>query len=367
MKSEIENRADFNKIRYSMCWEDADLLLTALNIKPTDKILSVASAGDNAFAMLSQNPQHVLAVDLSFAQIACCELRKTCYKYLDYESFIKFSGALGEDTCSQAERLKIFYAIKKFLPGKVNLFWSNHINYIKQGFMRIGRFENYFKIFRTMIMPLIHDQKTIDMLLSEKNLKEQVCFYDTIWNTTKWKCLFKIFFSKTVMGKLGRDPEFYKYVSVSASESILNRSEYALKYLSTFKNPYLNYILKGCFKPNCLPFALREENFLKIKENIDKIEFKQMSIEDALSSSETFTCLNLSDIFEYMSEESMSKIYLDIFKHTKSGAKIVYWNMLVNRKCPMPQKVDYDDYICHQLLSQDKAFFYQDFILEIVK
>ena len=46
-KSEIETRADFNIIRYGQVWEDADILLKALDIQPNDTCLSIASAGDN--------------------------------------------------------------------------------------------------------------------------------------------------------------------------------------------------------------------------------------------------------------------------------------------------------------------------------
>jgi S-adenosylmethionine:diacylglycerol 3-amino-3-carboxypropyl transferase len=44
------------KIRYAQCWEDADVLLEALDIQPGQSCLSIASAGDNTLAMLAKNP-----------------------------------------------------------------------------------------------------------------------------------------------------------------------------------------------------------------------------------------------------------------------------------------------------------------------
>jgi S-adenosylmethionine-diacylglycerol 3-amino-3-carboxypropyl transferase len=51
--SEIAAHVDFPHIRYGQCWEDADILLTALDIQPGDVCLSIASAGDNTLALLT--------------------------------------------------------------------------------------------------------------------------------------------------------------------------------------------------------------------------------------------------------------------------------------------------------------------------
>ena len=44
IKSEVEDYAKFDLIRYAQVWEDADVLLEALDINENDKILSIASA-----------------------------------------------------------------------------------------------------------------------------------------------------------------------------------------------------------------------------------------------------------------------------------------------------------------------------------
>ena len=45
------------KISYSQCWEDPDVLIEGLNISEKDTVLSIASGGDNTFAMLLKNPK----------------------------------------------------------------------------------------------------------------------------------------------------------------------------------------------------------------------------------------------------------------------------------------------------------------------
>lgn len=368
MSSEIEKRTNFDIIRYSQCWEDADILIEGLELKENDIILSVASAGDNSFSLLTKNPKKILAVDLSKAQIACCELRKACYKYLNYEDFIKLSGVLNNSDA--IEKAVIYRQIKDNLPEWVQEYFEMNKNYIYSGFMTVGKFENYFRLFRTKILPLVHNRETVDNLLKNKNIRQQVTFYDKKWNNFKWRSMFKIFFSKHVMGKHGRDPEFYKYVEKNCAETILTHAEFALKYINTYTNPYLNYILNGQYFEHCLPHALRKENFEIIKKNIDNIEFKVLSIEDAIINSEcNFDAYNLSDIFEYMSEESMKNIYENIINKSNKNARIMYWNMLVDRKCPkdLSEKIEYNKEHCKTLHKKDKAFFYSDLVIEKIK
>ena len=71
MRSEAAARADFSAIRYAQVWEDADVLLAGLDVQPGDTCVSIASAGDNALALLTKDPARVIALDLSPAQIAC--------------------------------------------------------------------------------------------------------------------------------------------------------------------------------------------------------------------------------------------------------------------------------------------------------
>ena len=63
-------------IRYSQVWEDYELLKQGLKIQSDDHILSIASAGCNALAMLLEEPASVTAVDLNPSQTAICHLKK---------------------------------------------------------------------------------------------------------------------------------------------------------------------------------------------------------------------------------------------------------------------------------------------------
>src|SRR5947209_2079780 len=93
MGSEVAASADFSGVRYAQCWEDADVLVAGLDIQPGDVCLSIASAGDNALALLTRDPARVIALDLSPAQLACLELRVAGYRELSHPELLELIGS----------------------------------------------------------------------------------------------------------------------------------------------------------------------------------------------------------------------------------------------------------------------------------
>ena len=75
IRSEVAERANFSTIHYAQCWEDGDIMLEALDVRPGQVCLSIASGGDNTLAMLSRGPARVIAIDVNPAQIAILELK----------------------------------------------------------------------------------------------------------------------------------------------------------------------------------------------------------------------------------------------------------------------------------------------------
>lgn len=361
----IEQRANLSFIRYANCWEDADVLLKALKPQNKSHILSIASAGDNSLSLLSQSPNLVLAIDINPAQLACTELKKMAFKYLSYEKILEF---LGLFPCE--DRKKTYLSLKNHLSHESSQFWNAHMNHIQNGIIHMGKFENYFRLFRSYCLPLIHSTKTVDSLLFKKTREERSIFYSQKWNNFRWKLLFKVFFGKKIMGKLGRDPEFFKYVKKDVAKNILFRVQHGLTALSTDNNPYLEYILKGNFKKS-LPHYLREENFEKIKKNIDRLSLFKGNLKEAFKAHPNvqFDGFNLSDIFEYMSHDEYECELESIIKASKKNARIAFWNMLCSRKKvpSLEDKIEFFEKESSSLLKEDKAFFYQSFVLGVVR
>jgi len=364
LPTEAAARADFNQIRYAQCWEDADVLLEALDVREGDVCLSIASAGDNSFSLLSRNPAKVIAVDLNPAQLACVWLRKAAYARLTHEELLQLIGARPAD-----DRQRLYTRCRPDLPTPVQQFWDARPDLINSGIGSAGKFERYFMLFRTRILPFIHTRKRVDRLLAGGSREARHAFYTSTWNSFRWRLMFNLFFSRFVMGRFGRDPAFFQYVQGSVSQRILQRARHALTELNPAENPYLQWILTGRYT-TALPHALRPENFEPIRRNLDRLHVHHGSIEQYLAGQpdERIDRFNLSDIFEYMSEDNHATLLKLMVSRAKPGATLAYWNMLVPRSRPaqLAGQLSENRALGDRLLLQDKAFFYSRLVVENV-
>lgn len=367
MNAEVADRADFSQIRYAQCWEDADILLSALNIKPGDTCVAIASAGDNALAMLAKSPARVIALDLNPAQLACLELRVAAYRCLSHPELLMLIGSTRSVGEMSNIRTQLYQRCRSHLSPQAQRFWDTHPQEIALGIGHAGKFERYFALFRDRLLPLVHRGDRVNQLLIGGSLEQRETFYREKWDTWRWKLLFRVFFSRFLMGRLGRDPSFFQYVEGSVADRILTRTGYALTQLDPAANPYLQWILKG-YHTTALPYALRPENFDLIRANLDRLEWHCTSLEEFLDrvGEKAIDCYNLSDIFEYMSPENYAELLVRIVRSGRSGGRLAYWNMLAPRQRPevMADKLRSLPNMASDLHAKDKAFFYSAFIVE---
>ncbi|MXW81930.1 MAG: DUF3419 family protein [Rhodothermaceae bacterium] len=364
MSTEAAARADFSFVRYAQCWEDADILLEALDVAEGDVCLSIASAGENSLSLLSCKPARVIAVDMNPAQLACLALRVAAYRVLSHEELLQL---IGSRECGDREAL--YRRCRGVLEGGARDFWDARPQLVQAGIGNAGKFEDYFAVFRRKVLPWIHPRHRVEQLLAGGAADERRHFYTRHWANRRWELLFRLFFSRFVMGRMGRDPEFFRYVEGSVSERILARARHALTELDPAANPYLQWILTGRHT-TALPHALRRENFDIIRENLDRLEWHCLSIEELLDAEPELLvdCHNLSDIFEYMSDDYFHELLSKLTAHSRDGARLAYWNMLVPRSRPpeLASKLIPNHELAERLHLQDKAFFYSRFVVETV-
>ncbi len=363
-RSEVASQADFSEIRYAQCWEDADILLAGLDVQPGDTCLSIASAGDNTLALLSKRPARVIALDLSAAQLACLELRVAAYRELNYGELLELMGSVPG-----RRNAELYRRCRSQLSPDVKRFWDTHSAEIATGVGGAGKFERYFSLFRRRVLPLVHTRARVEQLLRGGTLEERQTFYRQRWDTWRWQAMFRLFFSRTVLGHRGRDPRFFQYVEGNVADCLLARVRQGLTEIDPAENPYVQWILTGQHR-GALPYALRAEHFDAIRENLDRLEWQYASVEDFLARTgkSTIDRFNLSDIFEYMSEENSASLFEQLAQAGRPGGRLAYWNMLVPRSRPasLATQLHPLSELAQQLFRIDKACFYSAFIVEEV-
>lgn len=349
-------------LRYANCWEDADVLLEGLAVQPGDNVLSIGSAGDNSFSLLTQHPHLVLAVDVNLVQIQLIELKKAAFLNLDYHEFLRFLG-FKEEQNRQAlfDKLELTDSLKEF--------WLERWPLLEGGIIYQGKFENYFRLFRTKVLKLIHGSSKIDTLFQEKPEMEQSEFYQKTWNNTRWKWLFKLFFSKFMMGRFGRDPAFLKEVDIQVGKHIYQKAAAHLSSVNCQKNPFLRFMLKGHFG-NRLPHYAREEHFELIKSRCGHLQTHYGLAETALAKHPDlrFQRFNLSNIFEYMPAQLFESVAQQLVEYGSPNARYAYWNLMVPRRMSdINSSLEHDKNLSSELSQKDHGFFYSGVLIDSKK
>ena len=360
--SEIATKADFSILRYAQCWEDADVLLEALDIRAGDVCFSVGSGGDNTLSMLSRAPSEIVAVDLSPAQIACLEVKAAGFRVLSHPELLELVGLR-----SSARRLNLYEGVRGLLSPSSRAYWDANQRVVEQGIASAGKFEHYFKVLREWVLPLIHSRRRLEELFEPRSPDDRRRFYRERWDNWRWQALLRLFVSRFVMGRLGREPSFYRYVEGEVAAPIFARTEHALAELDPSRNPYLQWVAFGRFL-TALPHAWRAENFEAIRSSADRIRVETASVEAFLAhaADRSIDRFNMSDIFEYISEEACEQVFDAIVRCGRPGGRVAYWNMQARRRRPgrLAGRLHALEELSRRLHRDAMTFFYSAFYVD---
>ncbi|MEK7658635.1 MAG: DUF3419 family protein [Patescibacteria group bacterium] len=348
-------------INYSQCWEDTNLLEKSLEINTNDTVLSITSGGDNTLFLLSLNPQKIVSIDTNPVQNYLLELKLAAVKNLSYQDYTEFLGVE-----KSSNRLETFKKIQNSISSEAKMWWQTRPTLITIGIINIGRFEKFLKLFRNFIMPIIHSKRIILEFFKTDNLESQRNFYTKIWDTWRWRLLFKIFSSRLILKTLARQKGAFKHSDATNVGNIyFQRIQNNLQNIPLKNNYFMHYCLNGYYNKNSLPPYLEGKNKNLLTENKVPIKIVTNDFFTYLRSAPNnyFSKFNLSDIFETLSERENNELWEEIIRTAKNRAVVVYWNNLVGRSYPsnLSKNIFDEDKKADQLYKIDRIPFYGSF------
>ncbi len=363
--NEAAQAMDLQQIRYSMVWEDHELLAKGLQIQPDDHLLAIISGGNNVLSMLLREPAKITAVDFSPAQIALFDLKIAGIKELSYEQFIDL---MGFTTPAKAKA-----ALECLLPHRNSQtidFWSKNINIVEDGIFRCGRLDGYFEVFRRDTIQRYWNDELISLLFNVQDLDEQARLFRE--NTPDaFRDAFVAYYGQESMAKRGRDPAQFKYVEHDdVGEFFWERFWYACTELPLHGNFYLERFITGTHADLELgPEYLRRANFERLKDLVDRVDYQHAELEQVLADNppDTFSKAMLSDVFEYLSPEASDELFRLLARGLRPGGRVAYWNLLVPRTPPKNVNLKQLTSSSEELWRQDRAWFYRDFWVDEVQ
>ncbi len=369
LRSTIQDEAVFQRIVYSQCWEDPEIAAEALELTTDDDLVCLTSAGCNVLALSLARPRSVTAIDFSPSQNALLELKIAALRELSWGEYTAFLGARPS-----RDRIATYRnVLRPELRDEVRDYFDTQERVLARGVIHGGRFQRYLRIFRRAVLPLVHSRRTVEEFMSLEDRDARAKFYDEQWDNRRWRALFTMFFGRAVMARLGRDPAFFTYVErEDIGEEFLRRTRHALVDTSPIRNHFLQYALLGRY-PNLEygPVYLREQNFEALRAASENIHIVRGDLESHLATmgEDSVSALYLSDLFEWVSAEHHETMLRAIAKATRSGGRLIYWNLLVPRSRPeaVADLIDVHPERSRELHDRDLAFVYGSFYLETVR
>jgi len=326
------------EILYSTCWEDLRLAREALRVPYGGQVLAIAAAGDNAIGLLLDDPARVVAVDVNPAQTALTELKLAALRELG-DRAAAFVGAQPN-----AHRLADF-----------------------------ARFERHVAAARRLILAVAPGRAVVRELLAARSLEEQQSIYRRRWNSRQWRLLFRLAFNRRVLAALGRHPAFFtRAPRMDVAGHFLSRVEFGLTATPIGQNPYMTFALTGAYAlPDATPDYLQPANSATLAARADRIEVRTAPIDAVLRSmpTESIDAFYLSDIFELADPPAFAATLGEIARVGRPGARLCYWNNLVDRSCPaeLADRLAPMPGVASDLALHDRAFLYSRLVVETVR
>lgn len=373
MRSHIQSRPVFQRILYSQAWEDPQADLDGLRLGPDDDVLAIGASGDNALCFVTAGPRSVTALDFNPTQNHLLELKLSAIETFEPEDVQAFLGARPVKTATARE---FFYRqVRPTLSPAAREFWDAHGDLLARGVLHVGRFEGYLGTFRRYLLPLIHGARTRRRLFELETLDEQREFYRRTWDTRRWRFLFRVFFGQTLMGRLGRDPEFFRYVEVDKiGDRFRERFEHAVTAMPVQDNWFLEYMILGAYtRPERrLPPYLRPEHHALLRaRGRETLRLVTGSFEEFLPTRRdgAFSAYYLSDIFEWMSQDAFHKLLRELHRTGRDGGRLTWRNLLVPRGHPdaLGDLFEHEPALSAELHRRDRSFVYGAFVVERIK
>lgn len=346
-------------IRYAQSWEDPATVVAGLEANAATDVLAIASGGDNCFALLLAGARSVMAVDMNPAQIALIELKARAIEQLPCAEGLHFIGAHAGDEHSGRHRARTYAQLRTSLSDFARAYWDRRPADIAAGVIHQGKFERYFALFRRRFLPLMQTPETVRLLLGAADCDEQRRLYDALWNNRRWRAFFRVFFSKLLLGRLGRERAFFAQVRLEGvGAELLHRTERGLTAVSTADNYFVEYILTGGWRDPAQAHPwMRPEAYALLRERLPRLVCRVGRMEECRPrNSDSFDAFYCSDIFEYMSPAAADTAMQSLRAIASPAARLLYYTLFVPRA--FPAFLSEEKAAAEDLFSRDRTFFY---------
>lgn len=319
----------FQQVNYSASTEDGQAELTALELKPSDRVLCITGSGARTLDLLLGNPETIVSLDFSAPQNYLLELKIAAYRHLTYP---EFRAVMGLEDPSKS--LKVFESIEKHLSIDSQKYWERNRDCIRKGVLYCGTWE---RILRYLSYTKILRAHHVQGLLEATDLSAQKAYWDKHWTGFFFRNYLKLLSNRFLWVTVIREPGA-KLIApdFDVAGYLFDCLQRMANHSLLRENPYANLLFYGRYTNRCrLPLHLQSEHFETIRARIDRIEIQTGDIASYLrGSGDSFDAFSLSDFSSYATTEDYDAAWQAIIASARRKSRYCERFFLVQRQPP---------------------------------
>jgi|JI10StandDraft_1071094.scaffolds.fasta_scaffold35061_2 S-adenosylmethionine-diacylglycerol 3-amino-3-carboxypropyl transferase len=325
----------FQGFVYNQIWEDPDVDMAALRLRPDSRIITIASGGCNVVNYLAGNPARVIAVDLNPNHIALTRLKLAALKYLPtYEDFFQFFG--HANTRKNRENFDNYLAHR--LDDTTRRHWQKsaplrgqRINMFSKDLYRYSLLGRFLGVLQTVAR--LHG-KQLNEMLAAKTVAEQRAIFNRV--------IAPLFDSKLVKAlsrmpvsfyALGIPPAQYDELAKASNGDPAGLIRQRIEKLACDFPLQSNYFAWQAFGRRYdtqdrqgVPAYLQEKTYNIVRERVDRVETHLASMTDFLAKQPlaSVDCYVLLDAQDWMNEEQITALWEQITRTAAPKARVIF-------------------------------------------
>ena len=370
----------FRGLVYPQIWEDPVVDMAALQIRPEDHMVAIASGSCNILSYLTANPARISGVDLNGAHIALGNLKLAALRHLpDYDTFLRLFGkANSRDNVVAYDTL-----IKPHLDATSRAYWETRrlngrrrIAAFSDNFYRHGLLGKFIGAGHLLARVYGCDPGAV---LRARNLAEQRQLFNQylapIFDKTLLRWLIR---QPASLYGLGIPPSQYRSLSQDLPEGIAAVLYQRLERLSCGFDIKTNYFAWQAFGrgyamtgDEALPPYLQRHNFEAVRSRADRVRLQQRSLTEFLkdNAEKSVDCYVLLDAQDWMNDADLTALWREITRTARPGARVIFRTAADERLLPgrvPPGILDawtYDHANSREGLERDRSSIYGAFHL----
>ncbi len=342
---------------YNLSFEDGSVDRNIMNFNSNDVLLCITTGGDNILNYLIDNVKKIHTADINIHQNFLLETKMGMMKVLSRDEFFKVFNSRNKNSEGYKLFLDNLEQIKENMSphGKI---WLDENKTEFSHFIESGSVKYHSKI-----MNFICWYYGINGIFQCNSIEEQVQFYHENNLETKIKSMSNFFCNPIILffciAIVGVPKKQFELID-NFNDFLYNLSKYILCKTELKKNyffyPYYNR--SNGFSEECCPDYLKEENYLKVRDRLDRIVIHTDFIENVCKkvseNGDTITKTILLDHMDWLEEDQIMKEW-DIYKKYCHQDCIYLWRSASKKKyigC-----LNELDYIKHYVLDHKKEKF----------